>query len=350
MMKKAHDNPVISVIVPVYNIEAYIGTCLESIINQTYKYLEIILVDDGSSDSSGRIYDKYAKNDKRIKVIHKQNGGLVSARKSGMIEASGEYATYVDGDYEDKELETIYRCMVYNGRFFERGIQPHVDNCLYKTSILLKSQIKVPDEIRVGEDAACLYPAMLDAKRIVIINKSYYHYVMRENSIMGVNDNHELERYKILYTHLKKSFQMYPAYSDRLLEQLQYFMVYVLLLKEIDVLQNKEYPLFPYENMNLKAKVIVCGRGRFGKEYVNYLLQSRILEVGLWADSSEKDKIQNYIMKEHYDYVIVAVLLKEIADEIIATLHEIGIENEKIRYIKEENIKNVFEQMERVLN
>ena len=88
----------ISVIVPVYNIEGYLGKCIDSIIAQTYKDLEIILVDDGSSDHCGAICDEYAKKDNRIKVIHKPNGGLSDARNHGIEAATGRYLGFVDGD------------------------------------------------------------------------------------------------------------------------------------------------------------------------------------------------------------------------------------------------------------
>ena len=91
-------NPLISVIVPIYMIDRYIGICIESIINQTYKNLEIILVDDGGKDRCPEICDLYKKKDARIKVIHKPNGGLVSARKAGLQQSNGEYISYVDGD------------------------------------------------------------------------------------------------------------------------------------------------------------------------------------------------------------------------------------------------------------
>lgn len=78
-------NPLISIIVPIYNVENYLCRCVDSIINQTYKNLEIILVDDGSPDNCPRICDEYAEKDKRIKVIHKENGGLSDARNSGIV-------------------------------------------------------------------------------------------------------------------------------------------------------------------------------------------------------------------------------------------------------------------------
>ena len=88
----------ISVIVPIYNVEKYLNQCIDSIINQTYKNIEIILVDDCSKDNSGKIADEYAKKDTRIKVLHKENGGLSSARNAGMNIATGEYLMFVDSD------------------------------------------------------------------------------------------------------------------------------------------------------------------------------------------------------------------------------------------------------------
>ena len=88
----------LSVIVPVYNVEPYIKRCLDSLVNQTYQNLEIILVNDGSTDGSGAVCDEYARADKRIQVVHKENGGIASARKAGILYATGKYTTNVDPD------------------------------------------------------------------------------------------------------------------------------------------------------------------------------------------------------------------------------------------------------------
>ena len=99
------NNILISIIVPVYNVEQYLAQCIESILKQTYKYLQIILVDDGSTDGSGSICDKYKEIDERIIVIHQQNKGLVGARKAGLYMATGQYIGFVDGDdYINKEM------------------------------------------------------------------------------------------------------------------------------------------------------------------------------------------------------------------------------------------------------
>ena len=115
----------ISVIVPVYNLEKYIAQCIESIIDQTYKDLEILLIDDGSVDRSWEICNLYAAREPRIKVIHKENGGVVSARKVGIAKATGKYVGFVDGD--DWIEPEMYRYLEnimekYNVSIVESGI------------------------------------------------------------------------------------------------------------------------------------------------------------------------------------------------------------------------------------
>ena len=102
--------PEISVIVPVYNVEKYVGRCIDSILNQTFTDFELILVNDGSTDNSGVLCDKYAKSDDRIKVIHKENGGLSDARNCGIDESLGEYLSFIDSDdwVENNFLKTLY--------------------------------------------------------------------------------------------------------------------------------------------------------------------------------------------------------------------------------------------------
>lgn len=109
--------PLISVIVPVYNVEKYITRCVESIACQTYSNLEIILVDDGSPDGSGKICDDFAERDSRIKVIHKSNGGLSSARNAGIDASTGQLIAFVDGDdYVSRKMyETLYNALAENG-------------------------------------------------------------------------------------------------------------------------------------------------------------------------------------------------------------------------------------------
>ena len=107
-------NPLVSVIIPVYDVEPYLRRCLDSVVNQTYKNLEIILVDDGSTDSSPEICDEYAGADSRIIVIHKENGGQAEARNKGIEAATGEYITFVDADdyISSSYVNDLYKSMI----------------------------------------------------------------------------------------------------------------------------------------------------------------------------------------------------------------------------------------------
>ena len=103
-------NPLVSVIVPIYNSEKYLDACVQSILNQSYQNLEILLIDDGSKDSSPKMCDDFAKKDERVKVIHKENGGQASARNLGLEIAKGEYIGFVDSD--DKILPEMYETLL----------------------------------------------------------------------------------------------------------------------------------------------------------------------------------------------------------------------------------------------
>lgn len=379
MMKKQYSNPLISIVVPIYNVEKYVEKCIDSISRQTYDNLEIILVDDGSTDTSPQICDEYAKKDSRIKVIHKINEGLVSARKAGVQVAVGDYIAYVDGDdwieqnmyeqlvykindvdvvicgverdygkhvsyeinkvkdgiYEGEELiEKIYKKMIYTGVFFERGIQPHVCNALFRADLVKHNQLQISNEIRVGEDAACLYPTLLEAGKICVTSECFYHYQMRDNSIMGVNDKTELERYKILYSYLRKRFSEKEEFKENLIYQLDYLMVFMLMLKEIGTLQDGS-GLFPYTGLSLNDKIIIYGAGRFGCELKRYLCEKEQSQLVLWVDKNVRENVRNVmeIKTAVFDYIVIAVLIKEIADEIEESIIKIGIPNEKIKKI-----------------
>ena len=394
-MKKQCSDPLISVVVPIYNVQKYVRKCIDSIIGQTYHNLEIILVDDGSTDCSPRICDEYSKRDTRIKVIHKINEGLVSARKAGVRVAIGDYIAYVDGDdwieqnmyeqlihkingadvvicgvardygkhvshevnkvkaglYEGKELvEKIFKKMIYSGVFFERGIQPHVYNVLFRADLLRHNQLQVSNDIRVGEDAACLYPTLLDAKKVCVTSECFYHYQMRDNSIMGVNDKMELERYKILYNYLKMRFCEKEELKENLICQLDYFMLFMLMLKEIRILQDGT-DHFPYKGVIRNNKIVIYGAGRFGCEIVDYLNDQDEYSVVLWIDRNARGNVKEIeeIKKVSFDFILIAVLMKEMVEEIANYIIKLGIPEAKIKTIDMEQIVKTKEKVEKLL-
>ena len=215
----------ISVIVPIYNVEKYLARCVDSIVNQTYKNLEIILVDDGSPDRCPQMCDDYAEKDSRIKVVHKKNGGLSDARNEGMAVATGEYISFIDSDdyvsddfFEclldvmNKENSDIAECSVvkfYEDNRFdefsddlsvktydtqdamsaliaENPFHQHVWNKLYKTELVKDIPYAVG---KLNEDEFWTYRVFGRANKVARINKTMYYYFQRSSSIMGVGYN-----------------------------------------------------------------------------------------------------------------------------------------------------------------
>lgn len=218
-------NPLISVIVPVYNVEKYLARCVDSIVNQTYKNLEIIFVDDGSTDLCPQMCDDYAEKDNRIKVVHKKNGGLSDARNAGMAVATGEYISFIDSDdyvsddfFEclldvmNKENSDIAECSVvklYEDNRFdefsddlsvktydthdamsaliaENPFYQHVWNKLYKTELVKDIPYAVG---KLNEDEFWTYQVFGRANKVARLNKTMYYYFQRSSSIMGVGYN-----------------------------------------------------------------------------------------------------------------------------------------------------------------
>lgn len=218
-------NPLVSVIVPIYNVEKYLNKCIDSIINQTLKEIEIILVDDGSTDDCTQIIDEYAKNDNRIIVIHKENGGQGSARNIGIDIAKGKYIGFVDSDdwidlnmYEElhKDITRNKSDMSICGRrvvdennklsgevklinevinlnefgldkyIISRLLSPHtvvVYNRLYRKTIIKKNDIRFKSVDEVGsEDALFNYSVLFNTKIISSIDKVFYNGVARDGS------------------------------------------------------------------------------------------------------------------------------------------------------------------------
>lgn len=243
---------IISIIIPVYNVEPYIEQCMESIIQQTYKYLEIIVIDDGSSDNCGKICDNYANRDGRIKVIHKKNAGLCAARNDGIREATGEWIAFVDSDdwcekdyYErlicnaiDSDVDIVMaqghieddvkrQCIKYNSKgkktlssrddinmIIAQILAPQSGNDLgksaastgspwdklYRTDFIKRNNLLFDETGKAWEDLLFNYYAFSLAKKIKITEVIGYHYRQVKSSIMnGYNPNREKINRDFLY-------------------------------------------------------------------------------------------------------------------------------------------------------
>lgn len=208
----------ISVIVPVYNVESYLSQCIDSILKQTYSNIEILLIDDGSTDKSGKICEEYANRFDNVKVFHKENGGLMSTWKYGFQYANGKYIGFVDSDdwidadmYEKlaeaiiatgsdisicglvkgeyiytqpsmvfkgiMEVREIYPQLVNDGKFMGRGVIPSRVVKLFKKNIVKNAIPYCKNDITLGEDMVMNFAAFMFAKKVVFVNNYYpYHY------------------------------------------------------------------------------------------------------------------------------------------------------------------------------
>lgn len=243
--------PELSIIVPIYNGEEYLEKCIDSILIQSYKDFELILVDDGSTDASLSICERYAEADSRVVVYHKENGGLVSARKSGLSLAKGEYIGFVDcddyidddmysnlmqhavdngsdivasgiiydnvfsrkeslncikkGSYDKKLIkdEIIPKMLIYSG-FVNYGIIPGVVTKVFKRSVLEKALPNVDDDITIGEDVAITAYSIMNCNSLSVIDSASYHYIQYENSMVRVFNPKRIEKIEKLYECISK--------------------------------------------------------------------------------------------------------------------------------------------------
>ncbi len=230
--------PIISIIVPIYNVDKYLEKCIESILRQTFRAYELILVDDGATDTSPLICDKYAQQDDRIRVIHKSNGGLSSARNAGLNTMTGEYVAFIDSDdwIALDMLELLYENIVkYHAdisqcEFVKVKQEKELDCCGNRselpevyTNIELLERFHAPDSIKfsvvwnklykktlfqqlrfpegkIHEDEFINYKLVYRAKRIVCSQNKLYFYRQRATSITGRKFNlsamHKIEAYQ----------------------------------------------------------------------------------------------------------------------------------------------------------
>jgi len=399
VMTDEMEAPLVSIIIPVYNAENYIGECLDSVIGQTYQKLEIIVVDDGSVDNSAAICDTYAQRDGRIKVLHKTNGGLVSARKAGIRAASGIYMAYLDDDdwveadmyevmvreilrnkadvvtsglYRDYQSSSVSECdnlpegvygpneirsvvmpvLMYTGEFYKAGINIHIWNKLFKRELALNCQMKVDDVIRGGEDAAMVYPCMMAAEKIVVTHKCFYHYCIRQNSasICATGYQKELLGHQAVYHVIGNAIADYGMQKEAMMVQLNHLMLYLLLVKEPQLLiRDKNGIVFPFADVKVQNRVVLYGGGRFGGALHRFFEETGLCEVVLWADKDENPakgivKLSDFAERTdlQYDKIVISVIDGRVVDEIYEELLQHGIDKEKITKVDWGNIEKDF--------
>ena len=324
----------LSVIVPVYNTGKYIRQCIESIRKQSLKNIELLLVDDGSTDGSGKICDEYSCLDGRVRVFHQKNQGPIASRAFGTAKAQGHYITFVDSDdfvdgksfemaisdmekgidvisfgivrYYDEDTkknsfieyemgtylqddirEKIFPSMIWDASRETFGLDPALWNKIMKKELVSAEYAKLKNaSFHYGEDMAVIYPLLLKAKTLSLHNESYYYHRQRKGGeIAGyLKDTAYLKKLYELYAYLVSVFEKY----DGLRKQIDLFYIHSVqlgLLRYNMPKQRIRY-MFPFDKVMKGERIVLYGAGTVGQAYMDQLSQLDYCEVVLWVDKN----------------------------------------------------------------
>ncbi len=329
----------LSIIIPVYNTEPYLRRCIDSVINQTYGNLEIILVDDGSTDGSGNICDAYAETDARVRVIHQENGGQANARCAGMEAAGGKYLGFVDSDdwiacemyekllrdaehydlvtsglqrhdttgritsiltdslpagaYEtSRELASFFDnlviCKYGENAVFAEGLLHSACSKLFRTKIVREIYREANVSVKNGEDWLFCMLYALKCNAVKVTHESYYHYMRRAGSASDRMNPYCLSENNALYLTVSKALQGHWMEKQIRLQFQRWFMCRVaeMIPKFLQFDPSAVFPQYicPYFNALRGKKIVIFGAGRVGRDYCREL-DTADFYVVLWVDN-----------------------------------------------------------------
>ncbi len=388
----------ISIVVSIYNEWEYLDKCIDSIVNQTYKNIEIILVDDGSTDCCGEICDKYAEQDSRIIVIHKPNGGLVSARKAGTKKATGDYIINVDGDdwiekeriqnlvkgieqyhadiiymdgyvreYPDNQVivkgnlrrgfytkqqvqEEILMKLASTNHFYEKNIEMFMWLWAFKRELIKEKQPLIDERISMGEDLACVCECLASTNSVSVIEGGSYHYTQGRVEAISYSNNLSSIRLEALWNQLKQ-FCKKEYVSPSVYQMMVVIMNQAVAITDFSLFfkNNCEY-LYPYSKVKKNSNLVIYGAGKFGYKIMLALSDNDQYHVAAWVDKSNKRvTMGQYTISQveilnqlDYDYIVVAILNYNVALGAVKELQKMGISEDKIAVMDADVISEDF--------
>lgn len=385
----------VSIIIPVYNAERYLRQCLDSMLSQSLKDIEVICVDDGSTDGSHEIIYQYVRQDNRFKVIHKENGGLVSARKAGIALASGQYIGYVDSDdwIDPTMYQVLYQTAVQNqadmvssGYFFEGNyVTEHYDGVaeglydesrmaylrenaiynpatedvglrgslcckLFRTELFRTVQQEISDKLTFSEDKICVLSFVLQCSRVYVLKQAFYHYIVHPSSMVHSADTNYLTNVNEVYQSFIKLYE-HPAFTQSMRVQAELYITELLykgINSRLGFSNGSLFWLDPYylSDIPTGARVALYGGGELGRAYRRQLEGRKDLELVGCVDPAYKNmKNSDFdvcspdeLRQWEYDIVLITVKNREKATAIKKELEEAGILEEKIRWYEQKEI------------
>ena len=373
-----NSNKKLSVIVPVYNVKEYLRRGIDSILAQDYEDLEVICVDDGATDGSGAVLDEYALKDSRIKVFHKENGGVVSARKAAMRMATGNYTAFVDPDdwieqgmYKDmmakmmenpvdlvasgvvrdygshvlrnpetttglyvgdKLAHEIKERLVDRDEPFHFCITPPYWNKIFRTELLKDLLLAIPDEVMMDTDTVCIYPYIMRSNGIYVMPKCYYHYCQRTDSCLNNTEMPDDVRFQKVKTTWKYGRTLLPP------DLANYFEKYLLMtVCPKYAMRYGDGGLYPFGQIKARSRVVIYSSGSFGRKAKRFIEGNTDLQVVAWVDKSG-DGVEilkpEQLPSVECDAILVCVLLSDIVADICKDFEKLGIDMRKVKCIR----------------
>lgn len=394
-MEECRKGIAVSVIVPVFNTAQYLRQCLDSLVNQTLRALEIICVNDGSTDGSADILDEYAAKYPCIKVIHKENGGVVSARRSGEAAAAGEYIGYVDSDdwiepdmyeqlynrtvntgaelvtsgcywegnytselydaveggfYGEDCIENLRENAIYCMRNKEIGLRVSLCYKLFSKELLERVPFRVPEDIQIGEDKMQLLACILECRSAYVLKKAYYHYRINPASSTHSGNPSYLLCVDKVYQFIRKLYS-HPNFTDTMRQQAELYMIEMLLAGINTRLgfQTRNLLWFdPYwlESIPSGSRIVLYGSGEAGRKYRTQLLE-RECHIYAGCIDFEYERLEDAVLQIqspavlpaiNYDYIVITVKNPLKARQIREKLEELGVEPEKILWFEQRDL------------
>lgn len=394
-MKK---NMVISIIVPIYNVYEYLDKCIKSLIEQTYKNIQIILVDDGSTDGSSEICDKYAEIDSRIIVIHQSNAGTLCARKAGTQMAAGKYVLYVDADdwidkdrvenfvkissdqnadmvymkgmikeYGDNNMlcssnlkeglytenqikEDIIKKIVDLKEFYKVNVQYSLCVWGIKKELIQKQNEIINNQIALAEDVISVCACLMASKSVYVMYEPGYHYIQYRNTSSTYKERNLNQERGLFY--LWNNFKRITPQSEEEIYQVFVFLMNIIVaLADYSIFLRRtcDY-LYPYPNVKKGSDIVVYGAGKLGYKIVEALAKSKDYNIVAWVDqSTNRLTIQNYkivslndIHQMEYDFIIIAIFNYDTVKKVKQNLLEKGIPERKIACMDAKVISDEF--------
>lgn len=364
----------ISIIVPVYNVADYIEHCILSILRQTYSNLEILLVDDGSTDGSSELCDKYQQIDSRIKVIHNRHEGLVKTRKIGAEQSSGKFITIVDGDdwidvgtcehmlklihdsqadvvdvgykkeygnyyeitqksiipgiYDRKDFDSCLFPLLWN-QADVHGVVHTIWGKLYRRDVYIWCQNLVDDRVGIGEDLMYFYALLLKIDKYAMSDICLYHYRQRKTSMVHDIDDSVIENVNYLYENIKQ-IEKSLGVNNILYRKIRRYLYEFAVQYAGQILETKATRMYmvPWHLIPSGAKLALYGAGSVGKAFYAQLMCSDYCSLGIWVDKNdEMYKKKGFrvepvkqLERTECDVILIAVKDRKMKDQIVKEL------------------------------